>query len=378
MSVTEAQVLDVLRQIDDPDLGKDIVTLNFVKDLKIQDGIVAFRIELTTPACPIKEEFRSRAEALVQALEGVETVSVHMSAMTAASNPLLAKNAIPGVKNVLAVSSGKGGVGKSTVAVNLAAALQQEGCQVGIMDADVYGPNVPMMLGLSGKPQTEGKQIIPLQTSYGLKVMSLGFMVDEDQAVIWRGPMIHKAIQQFLFEVRWGELDYLVVDMPPGTGDAQLSLSQACHLMGAIIVTTPQNVSVHDVNKSIHMFKTVNVPVIGIIENMSGLSLKGKIEPAIEGSTVTLQAAETPIEVTLGKDGSFEAELALFGTGGGERIAKRHDIPILGKIPLDPSVRVAGDQGTPAVIHNPESLIAQRFRDVAGMLARRVSTLNLS
>jgi ATP-binding protein involved in chromosome partitioning len=253
---------------------------------------------------------------------------------------------IPGVKNVIAVSSGKGGVGKSTVAVNLACALAKSGATVGILDADVYGPNVPMMLGVSGEPTVVNKRIIPFR-AHGLQIISMGLLVAEDQAVIWRGPMLHSAIRQFLFEVAWDDVDYLVVDLPPGTGDAQLSLSQSAHLMGAVIVTTPQDVSVLDVKKAIRMFQTVNVPILGVIENMSWFTPPGQTE-----------------------------RYHLFGEGGGKRIEEEFGVPLLGQIPLEVKVREGGDGGAPIVLSAPESESAQAISALAGKLAQRVSVLN--
>ena len=275
---TEADVLNALRAVRDPDLNQDIVALGFVKDLRICASNIAFQIELTTPACPVKELMRSQAERAVKALPGVDQVAVEMTARVTASRPVLGdKGMIPGVKNVIAVSSGKGGVGKSTVAVNLACALQRTGARVGILDADVYGPNVPLMLGVKGQPTVVDKKIVPFER-HGLQIMSMALLVAEDQPVIWRGPMLHSAVRQFLFDVAWSELDYLVVDLPPGTGDAQLSLSQQAHLMGAVIVTTPQDVSVLDVKKAIRMFQTVNVPILGIVENMAWFTPPGHTE----------------------------------------------------------------------------------------------------
>ncbi|MFQ5503824.1 MAG: Mrp/NBP35 family ATP-binding protein [Planctomycetota bacterium] len=369
--VTSEQVLGALRAIQDPDLGKDIVTLDFVKDLAIQNGKVSFRIELTTPACPVKEQFRTQAEELVGTLPGVASVSVKMGATVAANNPLLASNKVEGIKNILAVSSGKGGVGKSTVAVNLSIALAQTGASVGILDADVYGPNVPIMLGLSGKPAIRGQKIQPFE-AHGTRVMSMGFLVQDDQPVIWRGPMLHGAIRQFLFDVEWGEIDYLVVDLPPGTGDAQLSLAQQSQLMGSVVVTTPQDVSVLDVRRAIGMFKQVNVPVLGIIENMSGLLLSGRVG----GDTLELDGVDK--RITVNQDGSFQAELPVFGNGGGDKIAREFEIPLLGRIPLDPRVRSGGDEGRPVTVAAPASTVSSRFRDIAGQLAARVSTVNLS
>lgn len=344
---SDRAVLDALRAVRDPDLHKDIVELGFVKDLRICGGNVAFEIELTTPACPVKDLMQSQAEAVVKKVPGVQQVTVTMTARVTASRPILGeKGMIPGVKNVIAVSSGKGGVGKSTVAVNLACALAQTGARVGILDADVYGPNVPLMLGLTGQPAVENKKIVPF-VRYGLQVMSMALLVAEDQPVIWRGPMLHSAVRQFLFDVAWDNLDYLVVDLPPGTGDAQLSLSQQAHLMGAVIVTTPQDVSVLDVRKAIRMFQTVNVPILGIVENMSWFTPPGSTE-----------------------------RYHLFGQGGGARIEKEFGVPVLGQIPIEMPVREGGDRGTPVVVAHPDSLAARALTDIAGRVAQRVSVLN--
>ena len=346
-AVSEAQVLDALRAVVDPDLHKDIVSLGFVKDLRICGSSVAFAIELTTPACPVKDLMKSQAEAAVGGLDGVDEVSIEMTAQVTASRPVLGeKGMIPGVKNVIAVSSGKGGVGKSTVAVNLACALARTGARVGILDADVYGPNVPLMLGIKGEPKVVDKRIVPFEAQ-GMQVISMGLLVAEDQAVIWRGPMLHSAVRQFLFDVAWDNVDYLVVDLPPGTGDAQLSLSQQAHLMGAIIVTTPQDVSVLDVKKAIRMFQTVNVPILGVVENMAWFTPPGSSE-----------------------------RYHLFGEGGGERIEQEFGVPLLGRIPLEIPVREGGDHGTPIVITNPECESARAITELAGKLAQRVSVLN--
>ncbi|MBP8302121.1 MAG: Mrp/NBP35 family ATP-binding protein [Planctomycetes bacterium] len=344
---TEADVLNALRAVRDPDLNQDIVALGFVKDLRICASNIAFQIELTTPACPVKELMRSQAERAVKALPGVDQVAVEMTARVTASRPVLGdKGMIPGVKNVIAVSSGKGGVGKSTVAVNLACALQRTGARVGILDADVYGPNVPLMLGVKGQPTVVDKKIVPFER-HGLQIMSMALLVAEDQPVIWRGPMLHSAVRQFLFDVAWSELDYLVVDLPPGTGDAQLSLSQQAHLMGAVIVTTPQDVSVLDVKKAIRMFQTVNVPILGIVENMAWFTPPGHTE-----------------------------KYYLFGQGGGARIEREFGVPLLGQIPIEIAVREGGDEGTPITVAHPNSLSAKALADIAGKVAQRVSILN--
>src|SRR5262245_5913120 len=343
----EAGVLAALRAVRDPDLGKDIVTLGFVKDLRICDGTVAFAIELTTPACPVKDQMRAQAEQVVRSMPGVREVKIDMTARVTASRPVLGdKGTIPGVKNVLAVSSGKGGVGKSTVAVNLACALQQTGARVGILDADVYGPNVPLMLGVRGQPETSDRKILPF-AKYGLQVRSMALLVAEDQPVIWRGPMLHSAVRQFLFDVAWDDLDYLVVDLPPGTGDAQLSLSQQAHLIGAVIVTTPQDVSVLDVKKAIRMFQTVNVPILGVVENMAWFTPPGHTE-----------------------------RYYLFGQGGGEKIQREFGVPMLGQVPLEMAVREGGDSGRPITIAAPDSASAKALTEIAGKVAQQVSILN--
>jgi len=344
---SESSVLDALRAVRDPDLRQDIVALGFIKNLRICDGNAAFSIELTTPACPVKDLMKAEAERAVRAVPGIKSVQIEMTARVTASRPVLGdKGMIPGVKNVIAVSSGKGGVGKSTVAVNLACALQASGAKVGILDADVYGPNVPLMLGVKGQPEVKDKKIQPF-VQYGLQIMSMALLVAEDQPVIWRGPMLHSAVRQFLFDVAWTDLDYLVVDLPPGTGDAQLSLSQQAHLMGAVIVTTPQDVSVLDVKKAIRMFQSVNVPMLGIVENMAWFTPPGSTE-----------------------------KYHIFGEGGGARIEREFGLPLLGQIPIEIAVREGGDKGRPVVLAHPESETAKALLAVAGKVAQRVSILN--
>ncbi|MFO1029792.1 MAG: Mrp/NBP35 family ATP-binding protein [Planctomycetota bacterium] len=344
---TDTAVLEALRAVQDPDLHQDIVTLGFVKNLRVCGSSVALDIELTTPACPVKDLMKSQAERALRSLPGVDEVRITMTARVTASRPVLGeKGMIPGVKNVIAVSSGKGGVGKSTVAVNLACALSRAGAKVGILDADVYGPNVPLMLGLSGQPTTANQKIVPFE-KYGLQVMSMALLVAEDQPVIWRGPMLHSAVRQFLFDVAWHDLDYLVVDLPPGTGDAQLSLSQQAHLMGAVIVTTPQDVSVLDVKKAIRMFQTVNVPILGVVENMSWFTPPGSTE-----------------------------RYHLFGQGGGQRIEREFGVPLLGQIPIELAVREGGDRGEPITLAQPGSVSATAMFAIAGKIAQRISILN--
>src|SRR3989338_4809056 len=267
MAIPEGDILNALKTVQDPDLHKDLVTLGLIKEVKISGSKVSVTVELTTPACPLKGKIKQDVENAVRSVAGVSDVDVQMTANVRPAF-VAERKGIQGIKNVIAIASGKGGVGKSTVSVNLAVALAKSGASVGLMDADIYGPNIPLMMGLAGKPHAEGNKIIPPQ-NYGVKVMSMGFMIPEDQAVIWRGPMLHGAIQQFLSDVAWDNLDYLLVDLPPGTGDVQLSLSQAVPLTGSVMVTTPQAVSLQDVRKGIAMFEKVRVPILGLIENMS-------------------------------------------------------------------------------------------------------------
>src|ERR1044072_2412956 len=267
--VNENMVLDALRQIQDPDLHKDIVALGFIKDLKIDQGNVSFRIVLTTPACPVRDEMEGAARELVSAIPGVTTVNVKMDAEVPKGRGIGDKVSVPGVKNIIAVSSGKGGVGKSTVAVNLAVALALDGARVGLMDADVYGPNLPILLGAAhARPEIEVNKLIPVE-AHGVKLISMAVLQPGDKPLIVRGPILHGLVKQFLTDVKWGELGYLIVDMPPGTGDVRLRLAQLVHVQGAVLVTTPQEVALIDVRRALRMFETVAVPVLGVIENMS-------------------------------------------------------------------------------------------------------------
>jgi ATP-binding protein involved in chromosome partitioning len=350
MSVTEQDVLNALRQVREPELHKDLVTLNMIRDVAIDGGRVSFSIMLTTPACPLKGQIQEEARQAVLKVPGVSGVDVKLGAEVNRDNRLFESKALPGgVKNVVAVASGKGGVGKSTTAVNLAVALKQSGARVGILDADIYGPNVPMMMGL---PETERpsvneeKHLIPL-VAHGIKVMSMGFLVDPGKPIIWRGPMLHGVIRQFLGSVEWGDLDYLVVDLPPGTGDAQLSLVQSVPLSGAVIVTTPQAVALADVRRSIAMFNEVRVPVLGVIENMAGLDCP-----------------------------HCHHHIDLFEGKGGTVLSKEYDVPLLGQVPFDPSIGQAGDTGKPIVLARPESPQAKAFVKAAEWVAARVSVLN--
>jgi ATP-binding protein involved in chromosome partitioning len=351
--VTEAQVLDALRPIVDPDFGRSIVDLGFVRDVAIDGGNVSFRIVLTTPACPVKAEFERSARERVGALPGVSAVQVEMGAETrgrAAPRAAAAAEVLPGVRNTIAVASGKGGVGKSNTAVNLALALAETGARVGLLDADVYGPSLPTLLGVRDRPGTEErgerKLILPIER-HGLKLMSMGFFITESSPVIWRGPMVHGLIRQFLTDVQWGELDYLIIDMPPGTGDAALTLTQQAPLSGAVIVTTPNDLSTVDARKALRMFEKVSVPVLGVIENMAWFS-----------------PPDQP-----------ERRYYIFGRGGGARMAAELGAEFLGEIPIDPRVAEGGDAGRPIVVYAPDSQVAAAFRALAGTLARRLAVL---
>lgn len=343
--LTEQTILEALKQIIDPDLRKDIVTLGFVRDVLISDSEVSFRIVLTTPACPVKEQMETQAIEIVSALEGVASVKVTMDAEVPQGRGLSGNLTLPNVKNIIAVSSGKGGVGKSTVAVNLAVSLALDGAKVGLMDADVYGPNVPLMLGVSAdQPKVFNNKIIPIE-AHGVKMISMAVLAPPDKPMILRGPMLHGVVRQFLSDVNWGELDYLVVDMPPGTGDVQLSLAQLVPVQGAVLVTTPQSVSISDVRRALKMFETVAVPVLGIIENMSYF-----VPPDMP-----------------------EKRYNIFGENGGKNLAEEYNVPFLGEVPLGIEVREAGDKGVPVVISNPESPQAKAFRSVAEEVARHIS-----
>lgn len=343
--LSEQSVLEALSQIVDPDLKKDIVTLGFVKDLEVKGGDVSFRIVLTTPACPVKEAFETEARQLVGAIEGVSGVKVLMDSEVPKGRGIAGNMALPNVKNIIAVSSGKGGVGKSTVAVNLAVSLSLDGAKVGLMDADVYGPNVPLMLGVARRqPEVANGQILPIE-AHGVKMISMALLAPPDKPMILRGPMLHGIVRQFLADVNWGELDYLIVDMPPGTGDVQLSLAQLVPVQGAVLVTTPQAVSIADVRRALKMFETVAIPLLGVIENMSYF-----VPPDMP-----------------------EKRYDIFGTGGGRKLAEEYNVPFLGEVPLGMEVREAGDKGVPVVVSEPDSPQSKAFRAVAEEVARYVS-----
>jgi ATP-binding protein involved in chromosome partitioning len=345
--VTEATVLDALKVVKDPDLHQDIVALGFVKNLRItgdEGNRVSFTIELTTPACPVKDQMRDQASAAVSALPGVTAVDVQMTAsVRAVASPEAGRAPVEGVKNIIAVGAGKGGVGKTTVAVNLAIALARCGSRVGMIDGDIYGPNVPIMLGIHQQLTTDGQKIIPAE-KHGIQVISMGFMTSEDSAVIWRGPMLHGAIQQFFREVRWNNLDYLIVDMPPGTGDVALSLSQTVPVAGSIVVSTPQQVALADSRRAIRMYQKLNIPTLGIIENMSHFVCP---------------------------DCGHEADI--FGRGGGQKMAEDMKVPFLGRIPIYQPIREGSDNGMPLVLSEPDSPAARAFIAAAERVAAEVS-----
>ncbi len=342
--VSENAVLEALKVVKDPDLNQDIVTLGFIKNLRIEGGKVAFTVELTTPACPVKEQMREQATAAVKAVSGVTAVEVDMSAsVRAVAGPEAGRAPVDGVKNIIAVGAGKGGVGKTTVAVNLAIALAKCGSRVGIIDGDIYGPNVPMMLGIKTQLTTDGKKIIPAE-KYGIQVISMGFMTSDDAPVIWRGPMLHGAIQQFFREVRWNDLDYLIVDMPPGTGDVALSLSQTVPVAGSIVVTTPQAVSLADSRRAVRMYQKLNIPTLGIIENMSHFVCP-----------------------------SCQHEADIFGHGGGQKMAEEMKTPFLGRIPIYQPIREGSDSGVPLLMSEPDSPAVKAFMSAAERVAAEIS-----
>lgn len=347
LQLTEESVLEVLKTVQDPEIHKDLVTLNMVKDVQIVGPkTVAMRIVLTTPACPLKNTIHNDIDAALARLPGAPVSQIKWDAQVSRTGGLPNQTAIPGVKNLIAVGSGKGGVGKTTTAVNLALALRRHGASVGLLDADIYGPNVPIMMGASGKPQARGDKILPFERHH-LRVMSIGLLIPEDKPIIWRGPMASGAFKQMLFDVEWGELDYLLIDLPPGTGDIQLTLAQSVPMTGAVMVTTPQDVAVADVAKGIAMFQQVKVPILGVIENMSHF-----LCPHCQQRT------------------------DIFDTGGGKALAERLKVPFLGEIPLDASVRVGGGAGVPLMVAMPDSGPGQMYSKVASFLAGQVSIRN--
>lgn len=351
--MTEADILKALSNVQEPDLGKDLVTLNMIKDIAIDGNNVAFTIILTTPACPMKDMMRTASENAIKILVNKEAIiKVNFTANTT-SNRKDAQLILSGVKNVIAVVSGKGGVGKSTVSANLALALAEGGATVGLMDADIYGPSVPIMFGVRGErpmmKEVNGKGVIIPLEKFGIKLMSIGLLVDEKNAVVWRGPMASSAIKQFVTDVDWGELDYLIIDMPPGTGDIHLTLMQTVPVTGAIIVTTPQSVALADAKKGIAMFAQaqINVPIIGLVENM---------------------AFFTPAELP-------NSKYYLFGKEGGKRLAEEYELSFLGQVPLVQSIREGGDEGIPAMIGEDE-ISKAAFRNVTALAVRNIAKRN--
>ena len=345
-------ILNALKPVQDPELRRSLVELNMIRNIKVEPDRVSFTLVLTTPACPLREMIVDDCKAAIRALAPIEQIDVEVTAETPRSPSLPDRQEIPGIRNIIAVSSGKGGVGKTSVAVNMALALAQTGARVGLMDADIYGPNVPQMLGLQGvrvdvHKEEDGTEHVQPLSNYGVQMISMGLLIGRDQPVIWRGPMLNGVIRQFLYQVEWPELDYLIVDMPPGTGDAQLTLAQAVPIAGVVIVTTPQTVALLDARKGLNMFRQLNVPVLGIVENMSYF-----IPPDMP-----------------------EKQYDIFGSNGGETAAQELGVPLLGRIPLEIALREGGDAGVPIVIADPESASAQALVQTAKVVAGKVSML---
>ena len=344
--ILKNDVIKKLETVLDPELNKDLVSLNMIEDVKVIEGTAEFTIVLTTPACPLKDKIKNDARDAVMELEGINDVKINLTAKVPQHKEIKEKLKTS-IKNIIAVASGKGGVGKSTIAVNIAAALSKAGASIGIIDADIYGPNIPTMMGVHKLPDPIDGKIIPA-VAYGIKLISIGFLVKDGEPLIWRGPLLHSTIRQFLEDVDWGELDYLIVDLPPGTGDVQLSLSQHIPVTCGIVVTMPQKVSLDDASRGIEMFKKLGIPIAGVIENMSAMVLP---------------------------DGS---KIDIFGEGGGEQMADAYGLPFLGRIPLEPKIREYGDVGKPIVISEPDSKPAVIINDIAFKVASFVSMLDLS
>lgn len=335
--LSKEAIMAALSHVQEPELHRDLVTLNMIQDVEIKEDSVQFTIQLTTPACPLKTTIEKQARQAVLGLPGVKNVTIKMDARVPNDGRNRGLLNLP-IKNAIAIASGKGGVGKSTVSANLAVALAETGARVGLMDADIYGPNIPTMMGIHDIPGTKNNRLIPAD-AYGVKLMSMGFLVRPGQPLIWRGPMLNSAIRQFLADVEWGELDYLLVDLPPGTGDASLSLAQILPLSGVVIVTLPQTVSLEDASRGLEMFRTLEVPILGVIENMRG---------------------------------------EYFGSGGGEDLARMARVPFLGAVPMEKSVRVSGDSGEPVVASKPDSAAAIALKDIACQVAARISVEAMS
>jgi ATP-binding protein involved in chromosome partitioning len=334
--ITAETILAALSKVQEPELHKDLVTLNMIRDLEIKGAVVGFTILLTTPACPLKSSIEKAAREAALAVPGVKTVNIKMDANVPTDGRLRGLMQLP-VRNAIAVASGKGGVGKSTVSANMAVALAQSGARVGLMDADIYGPNIPTMMGVHDIPASKGNKLLPAD-AFGVKLMSMGFLVKPGQPLIWRGPMLNSAIRQFLSDVEWGELDYLIIDLPPGTGDVPLSLVQSLPLSGVVIVTLPQAVSLEDASRGLEMFRSLKVPILGIIENMRG---------------------------------------EFFGSGGGEDLARIANVPFLGAVPMEQSVRIGSDTGVPVVTSRPDSEAARALKAISEQVAARISVSSL-
>ena len=345
-NASQEAILAALSKVQEPELHKDLVTLNMIRDLKVEGKKVSFTVVLTTPACPMKNRIEREAREAVLTVAGVESVEINMDSNVPSDGRSRGLLDLP-IRNAIAVASGKGGVGKSTVAVNVAVVLAQSGARVGLLDADIYGPNVPTMMGVNHLPQPKDQKLIPAE-AYGVKLMSIGFLVKPDQPLIWRGPMLHSAIRQFLTDVTWGELDYLIVDLPPGTGDAALSLAQSLPLSGGVIVTLPQQVSLEDARRGLEMFRQLEINVFGVVENMSYLELP---------------------------DGT---RMDIFGEGGGKKLAEQAGVPFIGSIPMDSNVRSGGDNGVPVVISHPDSPVAKALRSIAEDIAAKISVSAVS
>lgn len=339
------EVMAALATVNDPELHRDIVSLGMVKQVEIEGGRVAVTIELTTPACPLKEVFTRDIRAALGKIPGFRAVAIEFTA-NVKPREISRDDLAPGVRNIIAVASGKGGVGKSTVSVGLAIALAQTGARVGLLDADMYGPNIPLMMGISGPPRVADNKIQPLE-NYGVKIISIGFLVEPGAPVIWRGPMLNSALRQFFSDVEWGELDYLIVDLPPGTGDVQISLVQLVPVTGAVLVTTPQEVSLQDARRGAAMFQQTKTPLLGVIENMAYFRCD-----------------------------ACNKEHFIFGEGGGKRVADEFNVPLLGRIPIGQNVREGGDNGRPILIADPECEQSRTIRDIAAALAAHVAVRN--
>lgn len=343
--ITKESVMTALSKVQEPELHKDLVTLNMIRDLEIEGNKVKFTVMLTTPACPLRGQIEKETKQAVMSVGGVESVEVKLSS-DIPNDGRMRGLVNTTIKNAIAVGSGKGGVGKSTVSVNVAIALAQSGARVGLMDADIYGPNIPTMMGIEKLPPPKAEKITPAK-AYGVEVISMGLLVKPGQPLIWRGPMLNSAIRQFLSDVEWGELDYLIVDLPPGTGDAALSLAQALPLSGAVIVTLPQLVSLEDASRGLAMFQQLEVPILGVVENMSYLDLP---------------------------DGT---RMDIFGSGGGEQLSQATRTNFLGKVPIDQNIRIGGDSGKPIVVSHPDSPVGIALREIAEKIAAQISVAAL-